>query len=538
MKPVQRQSTMEPPQKRRRLSNETDSVGDISASSKDTIEESPETNLAAKSENGPEISRIGRKRGQKAQIEGNVQASSSTAASDSPTTNFATLGVAPWLTHTLNSLSIRNPTSIQGTTIPPILAGRDCIGGSQTGSGKTLAFALPILQKWAEDPSSVYAVILTPTRELALQIHEHIIALGSKRGLRCTLVTGGADPRNQAIELERKPHIVVATPGRLADHVLNSGEETISGLRRCKFVVLDEADRLLKPGKGTMLDDLETCLSVLPEPDTRQTLLFTATVTPEVRALKDMPRSKARGEVLISEVDSSSVDSTKVDQLADDAGRQQAIVSHIQLPSSLRQTYQLVNLQHKEKYLHILLLTPLNVSRPTIIFTNRTSTANLLEYLLRLLDHRVTSLHSKLYHNERVSNLARFRASSARILVATDVASRGLDIPNVDLVINYDLPRDPDDYVHRVGRTARAGRKGTAISLVGVRDVELVHAIESRVGNQMDEYAEEGVSIEGRVIREALNVVGEKKREALLNIEEGRDVKGKRVKRPQAAKQR
>jgi ATP-dependent RNA helicase DDX49/DBP8 len=373
---------------------------------------------------------------------------------------------------------------------------------------------------------------------LALQIHEQIIALGTKRGLRCCLVTGGADARTQAIELERKPHIVVATPGRLADHVSNSGEETVAALRRCKFVVLDEADRLLKSGKGTMLGDLETCLSIVPKPEARQTLLFTATVTPEVRALKEMPRPKGRGEVFVCEVDSDSRVPLNGDQEPSDNNLLQPISTPVQLPLGLKQTYQMVNLQHKEKYLHILLLTPLNLNKTTIIFTNRTSTAKLLDYLLRLLEHRVTSLHSKLQHNDRVSNLARFRASAARILVATDVASRGLDIPSVDLVINYDLPRDPDDYVHRVGRTARAGRKGTSISLIGVRDVELVHAIEDRVGRQMEEYAEDGVSVEGRVVRDALNVVGEKKREALLNIEEGRDVKGKRVKKLQDAMKR
>lgn len=132
-------------------------------------------------------------------------------------------------------------------------------------------------------------------------------------------------------------------------------------------------------------------------------------------------------------------------------------------------------------------------------------------------------------HEERTSNLARFRARAARILVATDVAARGLDIPDVGLVINYDLPRNPDDYIHRVGRTARAGRKGTSISLVGQRDVDLVHAIEARVGGQMVEYEEDKVSVESRVLKDALNVVGEKKREALLNIEEGRDVKGNRT---------
>lgn len=282
------------------------------------------------------------------------------------------------------------------------------------------------------------------------------------------------------------------------------------GLRRCRFVVLDEADRLLAGGKGSMLDDLETCLSVLPPPGKRQTLLFTATMTPEVRALKDMPRSDGQreGGIFISETNT----------------QQEAVV-----PKGLKQTYQLVNVLHKEKYLHILLLTPANSEKSTLIFCNRTTTATLLEHLLRLLDHRVTSLHSALPHQERVSNLARFRAKSARILIATDVASRGLDIPTVELVINYDLPRDPDTYVHRVGRTARAGRKGMAVSLVGVRDVELVHATEARTGSVMEEFAEEGVSVEGRVVRDALKVVGEKKREAVLNIEEGRDVKGKRT---------
>lgn len=312
--------------------------------------------------------------------------------------------------------------------------------------------------------------------------------------------------RQQALELERRPHIVVATPGRLADHITNSGEETIRGLRRPKFVVLDEADRLLASGKGSMLPDLETCLSTLPPPTQRQTLLFTATITPEVRALQNLPRKPSQQPVFLTEVDTT----------------------RLAVPKTLTQTYQLVNVVHKEKYLHVLLLTPANVEKDTIIFVNRTTTATLLEHLLRLLNHRVTSLHSALSHTDRTANLARFRARAARILVATDVAARGLDIPDVGIVINYDLPRDPDVYIHRVGRTARAGRKGTSICLVGQRDVELVKAIEERVGGAMVAYEEEKVGVEGRVVREALGVVGEKKREAILDIEEGRDVKGNR----------
>ncbi|KAL1297107.1 hypothetical protein AAFC00_004689 [Neodothiora populina] len=421
-------------------------------------------------------------------------------------TSFAAIDVDPWLVASLSNMAIKNPTGIQQGCIPEILKGRDCIGGSRTGSGKTVAFAVPILQQWARDPVGIFAVVLTPTRELALQIFEQFKAISAPQSLKPVLVTGGGDMRAQAIDLSKRPHVVIATPGRLADHIRTSGEDTICGLRRARFIVLDEADRLLASGKGSMLPDVETCLSALPPAAKRQTCLFTATVTPEVRALKDMPRTPGKPPVFICEVDTED----------------------LAIPPTLTQTYQLVNVVHKEKYLHVLLSTPLNLDKSVVIFANRTSTANLLEHMLRLLDHRVTSLHSALHHTERINNLARFRARAARILVATDVAARGLDIPDVGLVINYDLPRDPDDYIHRVGRTARAGREGTSISLVGQRDVALVQAIEDRVGKKMDEYKEEGVSVETRVVRDALNVVGDKKREALLSIEEGRDVKGKR----------
>ncbi len=394
-------------------------------------------------------------------------------------------------------------------------------------------------------------------RELALQMYEQFKAISASQDLKVVLVTGGADMRDQALQLSRRPHLVIATPGRLADHVRTSGEDTLLGFRRTAVVVLDEADRLLaSSGPGSMLPDLEECLSVLPPPSERQTLLFTATVTPEVRALKELPRSFNKKEVFVCEIDS--------DALA--------------VPSTLRQTYLPVPVTHKESYLHILLQTPANINKSIIIFTNRTATADLLTHMLHLLDHRVTSLHSGLRQRQRIDNLGRFRARAARVLVATDVAARGLDIPEVELVINYDVPRNPDDYIHRVGRTARAGRKGTAITLVGQRDVQLVLAIEKRVGGEkMGEYAEEDLSgipssvpsgvvmdgnrrlkksegrapnemkntgtadmmngtkkiinIEALVIRDALKIVGEKKREAALEIEEGREVGGKRRKR-------
>ncbi|EGR52723.1 uncharacterized protein TRIREDRAFT_53972 [Trichoderma reesei QM6a] len=429
-----------------------------------------------------------------------------------PNTTFAALNVRPWLVQSLGNMAIRRPTGIQKGCIPEILKGRDCIGGSRTGSGKTVAFAVPVLQKWAEDPTAIFAVVLTPTRELALQIYEQFKAISSPQSLKIILVTGGADMRSQAIALAQRPHVIIATPGRLADHIRTSGEDTICGLRRVRYVVLDEADRLLHAGgKGSMLPDVEECLSVLPPATQRQTLLFTATITPEVRALKELPQRPGKPPVFVCEVDTQM----------------------LAIPATLSQKHVQIPVTHKEHYLHVFLLTEANVNKTVIIFCNRTTTAEYLHHLLRLLDHRVTSLHSKLPQRQRTDNLARFRASAARILVATDVAARGLDIQEVSLVINYDVPRDPDDYIHRVGRTARAGRKGEAVTLVGQRDVELVLAIEERVGRKMEAWEEEGVNLETRVIRDALKVVSEKKREALLEMEEGREVGGKRKKTKQ-----
>lgn len=365
-----------------------------------------------------------------------------------------------------------------------------------------------MLQKWAEDPVGIFAVILTPTRELALQIYEQIKAISAPQSLKAILVTGGTEMRPQALALAQRPHVVIATPGRLSDHIQTSGNDTIMGLRRTRIVVLDEADRLLASGPGSMLPDVEVCISALPPSDERQTCLFTATLTPEVIALKNLPRKKDKPPVFVCEVDTGEV----------------------AVPSTLHQTYLQVPVTYREAYLHILLLTARNAAKKSImIFCNRTSTANLLERLLRLLEHRVTSLHSLLPQHERTSNLARFRASAARIMIATDVASRGLDIPEVELVVNYDVPRNPDDYIHRVGRTARAGKKGEAITLIGQRDVALFLAIEARVGSKMTAFEEKGVNIETRVVRDGLKDVGERKREALLGIDEGRDVKGNRT---------
>ena len=421
--------------------------------------------------------------------------------------SFGSLKVAPWLLASLSALSVLRPTSIQKACIPAILRGQNVIGGSRTGSGKTIAFATPILQKWAEDPVGVYAVILTPTRELALQIFEQFKAIASPQNLKLVLIVGGSEMRTQALALANRPHIVVATPGRLADHVQTSGLDATIGLRRTKVIVLDEADRLLASGPGSMLEDVETCLGALPPSKDRQTCLFTATVTPEVMALKAMPRPEDRPPTFVCEVDTDN----------------------LSVPPTLQQSYLQVPLSYREAYLHVLLQTAENVLKKSImIFCNRTAIADLIERLLRSLNHKVTSLHSRLSQRDRTDNLARFRAGAARILVASDVASRGLDISAVELVINYEVPRNPDDYIHRVGRTARAGRIGEAITLVGQKDVLLFLEIEKRVGSKMEEWKEEGVNVQTRVARDGLKEVGEVKRRVELDIEEDRDVLGRR----------
>lgn len=338
----------------------------------------------------------------------------------------------------------------------------------------------------------IYGVVLTPTRELALQIAEQFAALGAAMNIRVAVIVGGEDMVKQAVQLQNKPHFVIATPGRLADHILNSGEDTVEGLRRVRYLVLDEADRLLSNSFG---GDLERCFSILPSADKRQTLLFTATVTDAVRALKDRPTPENKPELFIHEVDS-------VDKIA--------------IPTKLLTEYIFIPSYVKEAYLYSILSHEDNEKSTAIVFVNRTHTAEVLRRTLRNLDIRVASLHSEMPQTERTNSLHRFRAGAARVLIATDVASRGLDIPTVELVLNYDIPADPDDFVHRVGRTARAGRSGESISFVTEKDVTRILAIEERINKKMDKY--EKVT-DNKVIKNSLQATGVAKREALMAME-------------------
>lgn len=407
--------------------------------------------------------------------------------------SFKELGVAKWLSESLEAMKIHSPTSIQSACIPEILKGRDCIGGAKTGSGKTIAFAAPMLTQWSQDPFGIFGLILTPTRELALQIAEQFAALGALMNIKVCVVVGGEDFVKQTLELQKKPHFVIATPGRLADHILNSGEETVSGLRRIKYLVLDEADRLLSNSFGS---DLQRCFTILPPSEKRQTLLFTATVTDAVKALKDKPRAEGKLPVFLHQVDAG------VDQIA--------------IPKTLSTMYVFVPSYVKEAYLTSILKLPKYEESTAVVFVNRTMTAEVLRRMLRKLEFKVASLHSEMPQTERTNSLHRFKAGAARILIATDVASRGLDIPTVELVVNFDIPADPDDFIHRVGRTARAGRKGDAISIIGEKDIERIESIEERINKKMELL--EGVD-DDKVINDSLQKATTAKREAMLDMD-------------------
>ncbi|CCD23124.1 ATP-dependent RNA helicase DBP8 NDAI_0B00900 [Naumovozyma dairenensis CBS 421] len=405
---------------------------------------------------------------------------------------FKSLGLSKWLYESLSAMKITQPTAIQSACIPEILKGRDCIGGAKTGSGKTIAFAGPMLTKWSEDPCGMFGVVLTPTRELAMQIAEQFTALGSSMNIRVAIVVGGQSIVEQAIQLQNKPHFIIATPGRLAHHIMNSGEDTVGGLKRTKFLVLDEADSLLT---DSFAGDLATCIGALPPKHKRQTLLFTATITDQVRTLENAPAQDGKPSVFTYQVES-------VDKVA--------------IPSTLKTEYILVPEHVKEAYLYQLLTCETYKDSSAIIFVNRAMTAEVLRRTLYHLDVRVASLHSYMPQQERTNSLHRFRANAARVLVATDVAARGLDIPIVELVINYDIPSDPDTFIHRAGRTARAGRSGDAISFVTQRDVSRIEAIEERINKKMDESDKVH---DTAVIRKALTKVTKAKRESLMAME-------------------
>ncbi|KAJ6365923.1 hypothetical protein OIU77_002479 [Salix suchowensis] len=377
--------------------------------------------------------------------------------------SFKDLGICDQLIEACDSLGWKIPTKIQVEAVPHALEGKDLIGLAQTGSGKTGAFALPILQALLESSQKsvqpFFACVLSPTRELAIQIAEQFEALGSGIGLRCGVLVGGVDMAQQTLILSKRPHIVVATPGRLLDHLSNTKGFS---LRTLKYLVLDEADRLLNEEFEKSLDEI---LSVIPRD--RKTYLFSATMTKKVNKLQ---RACLRNPVKIEAASKYSTVDT------------------------LKQQYRFVPSKHKDCYL-VYILTEMSNST-AMVFTRTCDATSFLALVLRNLGLRAIPINGHMSQPKRLGALNKFKARECNILICTDVASRGLDIPSVDTVINYDIPSNSKtfllwsllDYIHRVGRTARAGRSGVAISLVNQYELEWYLQIENLIGKKLPEF--------------------------------------------------
>ncbi|KAL7170947.1 hypothetical protein ACSBR2_035745 [Camellia fascicularis] len=393
--------------------------------------------------------------------------------------SFKDLGVSDQLIEACDNLGWKHPSKIQAEAIPHALEGKDLIGLAQTGSGKTGAFALPILQALLETPQAFFACVLSPTRELAIQIAEQFEALGSGIGVKCAVLVGGVDNVQQSIALGKRPHIVVATPGRLLDHLSNTKGFS---LRTLKYLVLDEADRLLNEDFEKAIDEL---LSVIPRE--RNTYLYSATMTKKVRKLQ---RACLRNPVKIEAASKySTVD-------------------------SLKQQYLFVPAKHKNCYL-VYILTEKSGST-SMVFTRTCDSTGLLAQMLRNLGLRAIPISGHMTQAKRLGALNKFKAGECNILVCTDVASRGLDIPSVDMVINYDIPSNSKDYIHRVGRTARAGRSGVAISIVSQYELEWYIQIEKLIGKKLPMFPaqEEEVLLLLERVTEAKRIADMKMKEA------------------------
>ncbi|WP_255247436.1 DEAD/DEAH box helicase [Paucisalibacillus globulus] len=375
--------------------------------------------------------------------------------------NFLQLGIRKEINHTLKSLGIVAPTPIQKRTIPSVLEGKDVIAKAQTGTGKTLAFVLPILEKIDVHKSDVQALILTPTRELAQQISKEIKRMVENvEGINTLAVYGGQDVAHQLKKLKGATHIVVATPGRLLDHIRRGSID----LSTVQMLVLDEADEMLHMGFLPEVDDIiyETLSS-------RQTMLFSATMPNEIRSLAK--KYMVEPEFIEVKAKRVTVDEIKQVVIETTDRRKQATLLHL-----------------------------IGEHRPflAIIFCRTKVRAKKLHDALIANGYESDELHGDLTQSKREKAMKRFRDAKTQFLVATDVAARGLDVEGVTHVYNYDIPQDVDSYVHRIGRTGRAGGDGVAITLVAPKDMEFLRMIEKGIQQKFEIQVIEGVSIPDR----------------------------------------
>ncbi len=372
-------------------------------------------------------------------------------------TTFANLGLSAELLRAVTDQGYTEPTPIQVQAIPIVLAGRDLLGAAQTGTGKTAGFTLPMLQRFSAEANAstsparhpIRALILVPTRELAAQVQESVRTYGKYLKLRSTVIFGGVGFKPQADELRRGVDIVVATPGRLLDHV----EQRTIDLRHVEILVLDEADRMLDMG---FIPAIRRVLALLPAK--RQNLLFSATFPDEIRKL-------AAGFMH----DPATVEVAP-------RNRPVELISHVAYPV------------HRDRKRELLAhLVKANNWQQVLVFTRTKHGANRLAQQLERDGVDADAIHGNKSQGARTRTLKRFKDNELQVLVATDIAARGLDIEELPHVVNYDLPHVAEDYVHRTGRTGRAGSTGEAVSLVSADDRPLLAAIERLIGKRIEQ---------------------------------------------------
>ena len=362
--------------------------------------------------------------------------------------NFSQLGLAPAQVRSCESLGYTEPTPIQKQAIPVVLRGEDLIGCAETGTGKTAAFFLPIIQRLTETSRpGVRVLVLAPTRELALQIEKMYGELNPVKRNRCVTIMGGASANRQVDGLRKHPSVIIATPGRLLDLM----ERRSVDLSFVEVLVMDEADRMLDMG---FLPAIRRVLAALPV--NRQTLLFSATMSPEIERLA---RTHMRHPKLV-EVSPRGQAAAMVEQTA------YAVAAE-------SKTALLLDLLERERFERVL------------VFTRTRRGAERLSHILEARDHKVNRIHADRTQPQREAALRGFRDGRTRVLVATDIAARGLDVDLVSHVINYDVPAAPEDYVHRIGRTGRAGNSGKAITIVTPVDELSMRAIERLTGQSV-----------------------------------------------------
>ena len=374
---------------------------------------------------------------------------------------FADLGLSPELLKAVEAAGYTTPTAIQAEAIPAVLMMKDLIGIAQTGTGKTASFVLPMIDVLASGRRRALmprSLILEPTRELAAQVAENFEKYGKNHDLKMALLIGGVQMGDQLKALDEGVDVLIATPGRLMD-LFERGKILLSG---CELLVIDEADRMLDMG---FIPDIEFVCSKLPE--TRQTLLFSATMPPPIEKLaKKFLNNPKRMEV-------SRAASTNKD------------ITAFKVPVKSRQ---------KRETLRWLLRHDL--VETAIIFANRKTTVRELNQSLQRHGFRSSEIHGDMDQSSRLKELDRFKQGEVNILVASDVAARGLDIKGVSHVFNFDTPWHPDDYVHRIGRTGRAGAKGRAFTFVAEEDAEAIANVEKLTGSKIKVFGKEDVRVE------------------------------------------